>query len=321
MDALDNYPFQEKLGLIKKQNAPFPNLILDHAIPGDVLEQIDGHWPAPDVFGPEVPGNYIFQFRPENKSMLNGPQQEFWQDFYDRYYRPLIELCFQNFAPVLNYRYGEIDRLLFGHDFLVLMQAEPAHNFHAMHTHYYHDPTFVFTMLLYVDAEYHGFMGTHLYGPGPEVLADPDYLVDVARAPLADKDWDHWEAKATSFIPNRLLAFIDGPLSFHAVRKLPAAMNPGIPLGRRIVRAHLAFPKVPFIENRYGVSRDEFHDIMWGTRTDGEVSPQVYDWIKRDIDEHFHPDLVDRLMREGKQQSSGVQLPELFDPPVLCNSE
>jgi len=320
MDVLDRYADQEKLGLIKRHNSPFPHLILDHAIPGDVLEQINQNWPGPEVFNPEVPGNYVFQFMSKNRSMLSESQQAFWQEFYDQHFRPMIDLCFRKFSPVLNHRYGEIERLLFGHDCLVLMQAEPGQNFHAMHTHYYHDPTFVFTMLLYVDTEFHGLMGTHLYGPGPEIYADPDYLVDVARSPLGDKNWDHWEGKATSFIPNRLLAFIDGPLSFHAVKKLPAAMDPGLTVGRRIVRAHIAFPKSPFIEARYGVSWEEFRETVWETRK-GDVPPQVYDWIKRDIDEHFHPDVAEKVMREGKMQTSDVRLPELYEDPQLYKAD
>ena len=101
-------------GSLKKGVSPFPHLILDQAIPSHVLHQIDAHWPGTDKFEPEVPGNYVFKFSTDNHEAMSATDVDFWQNFYTDYFSHLIEFCFRHFSPVLEPRFGEIDRLLFG---------------------------------------------------------------------------------------------------------------------------------------------------------------------------------------------------------------
>ena len=301
----------DRSGVLKKSASPFPHLILDQAIPAHVLHQIDAHWPGTDKFEPEVPGNYIFKCSHGNRETMPPAQVEFWTKFYDDYFARLIQFCFRHFAPVLEHRFGKIDRLLFGHGVVVLMDAEPDENFHFIHTHYYHDPNFLFTMLLYVDEGYHGFMGTHLYAAKSELAEDRDYVIELARAALPPEQHENWESKPISFLPSRLVAFLDGPLSFHAVPRMPEHLRTGETRGRRIVRAHIMHPHSPFIESRYGVSWGEYKDVFWNDRAARE-SEQVREWVARDIDEHFHPNVVTPLFNEPEPPRP-IQLPQIFE--------
>ena len=133
------------------------------------------------------------------------------------------------------------------------MESDPQYAGHGCHTHHYHDPGWVGTLLLYLDRDATGYPGTTI-----QRFDDADTQAQ-ARMAAATLQWyaapGMSEVTTVPYAQNRLFAFLDSTdqLSQRSRRRANAVGH------RRIFRIHLTVP-TSAIEKIYGVSRRRYQE-------------------------------------------------------------
>ena len=88
------------------------------------------------------------------------------------------------------------------------------------------------------------------------------------------------EAVTADYVPGRLFAMFDSPISYHCVKPaMPNAVG-----NRRIFRVHMKVPDF-YVENIYGVPISTYRDMRSMQRPAAITDPIVLGWLKRDIEE------------------------------------
>lgn len=276
-------------------NSPFPHFVVDGVLDDEMLRQVGENWPDPEHFTETgIPGNYLFHLK-EQVSALPPEKADFWKRFANDVIDPAVKATFANYGHIFEKKYGDLLR----HVSYPIKLFEVGDNFggHEIHTHHWHDPTWLFTNLLYID-ERNGeeqsreVPGTSLYGhrharfPGrPE---DSDDLAFIAAQTLQWEDMEEMTPEKTvEFTPNRLLSFVDSPIFFHGV-ELPRTR---LDLGRdneggvssrprRIVRLHALAPR-ELIPPLYGNVTPGTYDVH---RRRASKKDFVLEWLRHEID-------------------------------------
>jgi hypothetical protein len=255
------------------QHSPFPYKVVDNVFPTEIFQGIKKNWPGPAAFLPEITGNHIAHLtRAEFWTALTPAQGEFWRSFAGGACMAVALASVQSFLSPIRQKYGQrIDCVEFA--MLSLMEADEAYVSHVLHTHHWHDPTWLATNLIYVDDGESTTRGTTLYGIKPgNALSTAVWLAAQTGA------W--WgssllEVRATvPFVPNRLLSFHDNPTAWHGVEN---AKGPGQGR-RRILRMHLRARR-DLVQDFYGVSYDEYQEMR---KVPTEDHRQLA-WMRRDI--------------------------------------
>src|SRR5579871_3848255 len=239
---------------------PFPYFIADDVLPRATVRSMLEHWPEPARFAPEIPHNYTF-------SLLSGCPP-FWREFGETTGKDLARSALARFLPWISERYPADTELILRAQ--VLMQADPTYEHHDTHTHHYHDPGWVMTLLLYLDHS-PGFPGTTIRQYRAKDIDDD------ARMAARTHQWqlpEIAEVETAAFIPNRMIAFLDNPIAYHSV----GAAAPGAQGHRRVFRMHITVPEEAAMQP-YGISLTEYRQ----RRLAGEASPQMLGWLRRDI--------------------------------------
>ncbi len=91
-----------------------------------------------------------------------------------------------------------------------------------------------------------------------------------------DPSRDMSEVRTAEYKANRMVAFMDSPISYHSVKPIA----PGAYGARRLLRMHLGAPWV-YCESLYGVSYKEYR----AKRELGTDDPQTVAWLRRDVDQ------------------------------------
>ena len=253
----------DAIGSAQLHTDPVPWLIADNVLSSNLLEEMHRNWPT-SGFNPEVPHNYVCD--------LGLPPSQFWADFKAG---PCMDICqkaISKFWLWITARYGS--NVVIEPGYVSLMQADPDYPGHMTHNHHYHDPEWCVTLLLYLDSGTQGVQGTTLLRSGALDL-DEEVRIAALDVPTWDS-MDFKEAVTADYIPNRLFAMFDSPISYHCVK--PAAPNA---IGnRRIFRVHLKAPN-HYLQSIYGVSPDTYRKMRGHPTED----PVVLNWLKRDIEE------------------------------------
>jgi hypothetical protein len=171
-------------------------------------------------------------------------------------------------------------------DALALMETDNTFTQHGSHAHHWHDPTWLFTNLIYIDDE-SSSRGTTIFRiSSKDGQNDLDHDARVAantRHWLREEKWTgnpNLELATTiENRPNRLFSFYESPISFHGVEPCAPSLAK-----RRIVRMHVRAPHA-YIRRLYGVSHGEYKS----RREAAEVSEEVICWMQRDIKELQSP--------------------------------
>lgn len=153
---------------------------------------------------------------------------------------------------------------------MALMESDPTYQGHNCHTHHYHDPCWAATFLVYVDEDSGGHPGTTLHGVEGDAAwtaAQTLQWFDMGNLPIA---------RTADYRANRMLAFLESPISFHSAA--PAAA--GATGRRRILRVHVA-AAADVVKRVYGVSLFEYRTRRRRPTDD----PEVISWLARDITE------------------------------------
>lgn len=264
---------------------PFPHFVIDNFLDRATLEGIKSLWPA-GPRRPEAPGNFLIYLGTRDAATMRGMsdvQRSFWRDFIARIQDEIIPATVRRYGDWVGPRYPGLSSIELAA--LSLMETDGRFVQHGSHTHHWHDPTWLFTNLIYVDDDSDD-RGTAIYRVRTQGSNDPDHAAIVAantRHWMREGNWsgnpDLELARVIEFVPNRLFSFFESPVSFHGVE--PAAARDS---KRRVVRMHIRAPRV-WVRRLYGVSPGEYKR----RREAAECSPEILGWMRRDIEQLMAP--------------------------------
>lgn len=265
------------------QSRPCTHFVADQVLDDDVLEQVDRFWPEFELFdaGPSDPDLALdlpatLQLgAPAHLERLTEAQRDFWVGFIAEYQSAILQATFTMYANYFQARFQDaLQRVEVG--VFMLMETDKPIVSHPIHVHYHHDPTWLFTNLLYIDDGGESGRGTSMYGLRDGGVGDEiEALAKVAAKPRPWTDMPELEVKkSVEFRPNRLFSMMDSPISFHGV----GHDKPNGTGRRRIIRSHVSAP-TELAEAIYGVAiaqyRRDFRDPV--------CADTVVDWMRRDI--------------------------------------
>jgi len=268
-----------------------PYIVVDDLFSADMLRAINDQWPAEDAFQPEVPGNWFLPLLKQDFGRLAPGPASFWRDFNERLFPAIVAAAAEAMTPLLDRVFDTLPQDHFRLQWpLALVQADETYAGHSIHTHMYHNPNWVFTVLVYVDPDDTVSQGTELNflhapgrSPASDLAAPSNYAADEAewRAATAmhtlqwASDAYTFSSKVIEYKANRMLVFLDGPLAFHSVRFVNEDHSPddrraidgGRHARRRIIRTHTRVCPTPFYERMRGhlaapIADERFQAVM-----------------------------------------------------------
>ncbi len=274
-----------------------PFIVLDNLVSDDFISDINKNWPDKSVFQPEIKGSEYFGLYQNDIAGLPIEKRDFWTRFRDQLGPAVIAKVAESFDPYISKLFpgdcysGGITT----HGAMLLMEQDERYEGQGMHTHYYHNPNWVFTMLFYVGDDSGVNPGTSLeymnFGEDPEgtktnygwanmkpTLAEATKFLD----PGVRKGGPVYESRVIEYRKNRVFAFLDGPLAFH---KVEHSVNDGLCSKRRIIRAHIKVDFEQFLENvSDGVPSADFATLMYPvTKKVGVENKKLYSQILNDV--------------------------------------
>jgi len=268
---------------------PFPHIVSNEILPTDLIPEINNNWPNPDSFTPEVPGNYVLYLPQKIAGNLKIKNENFWQGFLDNTYIPLCNSIKRLYAPIIERRYSAAFKDI-SFASICLMESELDYPGHPLHTHHYHDPTWLCSNFIYLDDADTNARGTTLYGLKGNVCLDRQAQI-AAHSFMWESEADMIKFKEVPFQRNQLLSFVDGPTSYHGVEKSNTISDPLPRRGRRLIRCHIQLDPLKFIPMLYGVSPEEYKktllhlNIVNGYHV--ETGRDIVEWAKKDITEIY----------------------------------
>lgn len=292
-----------------------PYIVADDVLPRQTLEAVNRFWPDIKGFEHDVPGNRVFILRKEaDYSRLMDEEAKFWKYFNTEVFPGILGAIAGRFQPVLEEIFGPDVCSQFHMDMpLSLMEADSDYAGHGMHTHFYHNPNWLFTVLFYVDLNDTESVGTTLnyvtrgsngvvsnnltnYRASETGVVEDNWRIDAAFEPLkvanADRGYEI-RTREIPFVANRLFSFVDGPLSFHSVRKPESgeaekqrrSQFGGMCSRRRILRAHIGMKSDAFRKN-VSNSLDEDVDlkrVLEVLKPEARLSDQEADFRETEV--------------------------------------
>jgi hypothetical protein len=255
-----------------------PHLVVDDIFSSQLINEINDMWPS-NGFINEVKGNAILPIY--SGKYRNLKNWRFWENFNEEIWPFLIASIAKKFESFGMHLFGENYKKYISLDHpLTLMQANDEFIGHDMHTHFYHAPHWVFTVLIYIDNLDSLSEGTSLHTLQPLIggenfgssciIKEIDRTTDVAFDTFRWLDPLKPDRKyldlPIQYKTGRLFTFLDGPLSLHSVKNYKningkidlIKRNPGL-ARRRILRSHVKVHHQPFYENLskdYGTNID-----------------------------------------------------------------
>jgi len=234
-----------------------PHMVIDDLFTEKFLEKINYYWPEKDRFSPEFEGSEFFGLYRKEYDGFTGPARDFWTNFNEEVAPKLIARIADAFLPFLVNSFGHLAlEDISTHGSVLLMEQGPDYKGQGMHTHFYHNPNWIFTILIYVGDDSVDNPGTTLFSIRPDEQVENSNF----EANYSEKDLD-WRVQramnlaldensvytpiTVEYKKNRVLTFVDGPLAYHSVE--PPAKG-DVVSHRRLIRAHVKLPFDQFLE-------------------------------------------------------------------------
>lgn len=260
---------QERIVSSVVQTDPYPYFVAEDVLPAAVLPDVCKHWPERPDFQPEIAHNYTCELL--NNWISDRRKREFWHAFSKSYGREISAAAIIQFKPWISALYGDDIEVLMAR--ITLMESDPTYQGHGCHTHHYHDPLWVGTLLLYLDADATGYPGTTMQRYA--AIGVDEQAKMAAKTLRWHDDPGMTEAITVDYRQNRLFGMFDSPISYHSVH----AAKPNAVGHRRIFRVHLTV--APGAAKKvYGVSLDQYRQ----QRNQPTNDPTVVAWLARDIE-------------------------------------
>lgn len=248
---------------------PYPYFVAESVLPPAALQEIYDHWPQRSEFRPEIAHNYVCELLEHR--LADRTQRGFWSNFVRTYGREIAIAGAVQFKPWIAARFS--DDVEISTTWIGLMESDPAYAGHRCHTHHYHGPGWVGTLLFYLDANAAGYPGTTIMHHGGATLGDRSEM--AANTLQWFKEPAISEAVTVDYRQNRLFGFLDSPISYHSVQ----AAKPNAVGHRRIFRVHLAAADAA-VEKAYGMPLRRYKK----QRKTPQSDPAILAGLARDIE-------------------------------------
>jgi hypothetical protein len=223
---------------------PFPHIAVHDVLPPSILQRALGRWPRRMSPEPGELGRYM-------SHLINGaapgttygrfPAIRYWERFARSVGKTIVGAAFDRFRKYNDCRFGADATY---HSHLMLFESGPNFSQHHAHTHHNFGPGWAMTFLFFLDDGDRTDRGEVFSAPTREA----NWLDVVALGPAPVKP-----LKRIPFRPNTLLAWLDGPMSFHGTDEL--ARDPVN--RRRMLRCH-ARAAEPVVARSLGVDSNGF---------------------------------------------------------------
>lgn len=247
---------------------PYPYFVTENVLSAPMLRDFNKYWPQRSDFVPEIPHTYVTEII--HNRLTDPRKRDFWHNISRTVAREIGAAAAIKFRPWIAARYGADVDVLFAR--ITLMESDPSYAGHGCHTHHYHDPGWIGTLLLYVDEVATGHPGTTIMRYTSNGVEDQAKM--AARTLRWHDQSNIVEVKTIDYRQNRLFGFMDSPISYHCVGSAaPDAIG-----NRRIFRIHLSVPKSAATKP-YGVSMKEYR----ARRRELTDAQQVIGWLANDI--------------------------------------
>ena len=260
----------KKITATRVEPAPYPHFVLENLLHDSDLKFIREEWPHRSFFTPDIESTYTCEPQRYGKEM---PQ---WLNFMATKGVEIATAVAQKFSPWIDARYGRDSEIVVRWG--GCMESDSSYKGHMCHTHHYHDPLWVGTILFYIDTDAVGYPGTSIFGS----TFKPRNLKKEASLASDTLLWfnspEITEVREVEYKPNRALAFFDSPISYHGVH--PSGETSGM---RRVLRFHLGMD-YDFYMKKYGCDQDEYRKIRWEGKKYQDIET-VQNWLVRDIKE------------------------------------
>lgn len=232
------------------QRDPFPYFVVDDALDRYLVEEAVKRWPDKRFFGEgDVYGRRTLSL-PDTLDMLPKEDKLFWKFLVDEICSMVVYGAVTSFAPFLQRKFKGPNSLRYDSVGLTEIDDEASEFYLTPHCHFWTNPVYVFTILLYLGAQ-EDTNGTTLYGvegglyteDGRSRLAELasrsyEYETHAAKVPA-----DLLPQRRVEFRPNRLLCVLDSAASFHGVELWRrSAGSPSGTRQRKLLRFHIAAP-------------------------------------------------------------------------------
>jgi len=227
---------------------PFPHIIVDDVLPAELHREMLARWPAREEMIPESDGSldrYLFNVVSLNSVAVHGMREiTFWKGFANNGFKALVAQALEHFRPFNEKRFGvPIDYYNNG----MCFEAGSDFTQNTSHTHHAFGPGWLMSFLLYLDDGGRTDRGSELCAP----VRGTDWLDIVSSSPQLQLR----PMKTIPFRANRLVAWLDGPMSFHGTALLKGSND-----RRRIFRGHIQ-AKEAVVERSLGMSSEAFCEV------------------------------------------------------------
>tara|TARA_R110002110_G_scaffold376568_2_gene586635 strand:+ start:147629 stop:148471 length:843 start_codon:yes stop_codon:yes gene_type:complete len=258
-------------------NVPFPHLIKDDVLPPGLFSRFAENWPSDAFFSLDYPTADIWglEFTHE-RHKHDDAAIAFWTEM-ETALLVVAEEVSQAFGPLIRARFGFDDvhpKILHSG----LLQHGPGFARHGTHTHYYLNPEYVATCLIYVDDAGNSARGTALCA---DTLAQSTDELAASASRFGAADWDELRriqpTKIAPFQPNQMLAFYEAPHSWHGVEPYAGEAPVG---SRRLLRMGIGVSDDELLR-RYGMTSEEFRTSYAGGSDNPEHIARFADDIRR----------------------------------------
>ena len=265
-----NSELSKKITKTKVETEPYPHFILENLLSERDLNFIREIWPDERFFAPDIESTYTCE------PQRNWKEIPHWTTFMATKGVEITTAVVQNFSPWIDARYGRDSQIIVR--WAGCMQSDATYKGHGCHTHHYHDPLWVGTVLFYVDEDTSGYPGTTIFGS----TLPPRDISNEARLASDTLFWfnspEISEVREVSYKPNRVFAFLDSPISYHGVP--PSGKTSGM---RRILRFHIGMEN-HFHSEKYGCDQTKYREIRWEGKKYQDMD-SVINWLVRDLEE------------------------------------
>jgi len=209
-----------KIGNAAVREYPYPHIYVPEVFPEAFFAELRRNLPPQGALknlgelgrvigGDGYAARGVLPLTPNDLAALDAPQREFWQRLHDWLLGArFINTVLAKFSPYLAHRFGDLSRVRFGHEALIVRDRTS----YALGPHT-DSPTKALSFLFYLPADASkAHLGTSIYVP-----RDPAFTCPGGPHHDAGK---FQRMLTMPYLPNALFAFMKTPSSFHGVEPI-----------------------------------------------------------------------------------------------------
>jgi len=264
---------------------PTPHFVVDDVFSPGFIEKIHAMWPNQSLFADAYPGRSNLSLLQATLVKMPAEKRLFFEKLGHEIYPAIVDKSLRHFNGILNPIFGDLLQNLEWGAVPLLTQCEAGFDGQPEHTHFYHNPNWLMTSLLYL-GPYEELEGTTFWQP---IKGKPDieWYANIAMDGLR---WEHRRdiepVKTVECKPGRLFCFLEGPLALHGVKPGKIKKNSC----RRILRSHIGVSVERFYKERLSFLEPDPMNYMRMFLLPYKIRPDVMEKISvKDIQNREGP--------------------------------